>query len=137
GFEGRHAVKPTPAQLSGLAPLLLDAAAAGDGTALRIVSDHGATLAAYAEAAARRVGLDVTRCRLVLTGGVFRHRSSLLRTAVLKSLGRDAGGDVLGGTHEPAVGALLLALEAQGVRVEGPVLRALESSLPPSELYAT
>lgn len=134
GIEGRHAVKPTTRQLAGLAPMLLDGAAAGDATSVRIVTTHGATLGDYAEVAARKVGIDATTCTLVLNGGVFRHSSELLKSAVLERLGRV---DAVSRSHEPAVGALLLALEAGGSAVDRAVMGAVESSLPPAGLYSS
>src|SRR5690606_2214864 len=137
-FEGRRATKPTQQQLSGIAPLLLDAAAAGDVTAVQIVTAHGAIMADYAKAAARHVDLDPSECPLVLNGGVFRHASNVLRSAVLERLGRAADPNHAPHTsHEPAVGALLLALEAHGTVVDSAVMRAVEGSLPPTQLYAS
>lgn len=137
GLEGRQATRPSTRKLSQLAPLLLDAAADGDQLAIRIVTEHGALLAEYAKAAARRVGLDASRCTLVLNGGIFRHRSSIMRSSVLEALGRDAHSEPASASHEPAVGALLLALEEHGVEVDDRVMHAIEASLPPTELYAS
>lgn len=138
GFEGRNVAPPTTAQLAALAPLLLDVAEAGDETAGRILREHGTTVAGYARAAAQRLGLDPATCTLVLNGGVFRHESTRLRSAILDGLGRRTGAAAAqDGGHEPAVGALLLALEAHGVRVGEQVMRELEASLPPAELYAS
>lgn len=134
GLEGREAIKPTTRQLARLAPLVLDAAATGDASSVRIVMAHGIALGEYAEAAARMVDLDPAACTLVLNGGVFRHRSALLRSAVLERLGRV---DAVSPSHEPAVGALLLAVEAHGAAVNDDVMRAVERSLPPIELYSS
>lgn len=138
GFEGRNVAQPTTAQLAALAPLLLDVAEAGDETARRILREHGDTIAGYARAAARRLGLDPATCTLVLNGGVFRHRSRRLQSAILASLGRttDTEQTRVDG-HEPAVGALILALEARGVKVGEAVMRELTASLPPATLYAS
>lgn len=135
-FEGRDAKPPTAEELNGLVPLLLDAAEAGDATARAIVSEHGARLAEYGAAAARKVGLDVTSCPLVLNGGVFRHPGSLLEDAVLERLGRPSGTSLRGG-DEPAVGAVLLGMEALGIELRDEVRAALRESLPPPELYAS
>jgi N-acetylglucosamine kinase-like BadF-type ATPase len=62
-----------------LAPLLLDAAGAGDPASRNIVEEHAVMLGDYALAAARRVGLQDNRFDLVLSGGVFRHPGTLHR----------------------------------------------------------
>jgi hypothetical protein len=58
---------------------------------------------------------------LVLTGGVFRHSSPLLRQAIL---GRVPDAVPVYPTVEPVVGAVLLAADRAGVRLELDRLRA-------------
>ncbi|HET8986619.1 MAG TPA: hypothetical protein VFN03_12765 [Trueperaceae bacterium] len=95
-------------------------------------------MADYAKAAARHVGLDPIECTLVLNGGVFRHPSDMQRVAVMQALGRRATGNQRpAASHEPAVGAVLLALEVHGVVVDAAVMLAIEESLPPAEVYAS
>ncbi len=109
-FESRF-IHP---RTGGVARVLLDVAEQGDSVARDIVLAHGKALGEHAIAAARRVGLD--RCNagfpLVLVGGVLRHPSALLVSAVVQQVqavlpmahpSRD--------TLEPALGALLLAFD--------------------------
>lgn len=117
--------------LAGLAPVVLDAADAGEPVATRIVSDAGHVLGEYAGAAARAVGLADRPHTLVLTGGVFRHQSALLRAGILAALPRAwLGAD----PFEPVVGALFLALDGLDRSVDTAELRR---TLPPSAWFAS
>jgi N-acetylglucosamine kinase-like BadF-type ATPase len=121
-----------------LARLVLDEAGAGDATARRIVRRHGAALGAYVLAAARRVGIEALPFTLVLAGSVLRHDSPLLRdTIVERVLAKSPDVQPLLSRFEPAVGALLIALESAGVCVDAPLLARLTASLPPPALFAT
>ncbi len=122
-------------EVSRLAPLVLGAAAAGDAAALAIVRDHGSRLAQYAIVAAGRVGLDLATAPVVLNGGVFRHESSVLVDALTTAL--PPGTRVVRSRHEPASGALLLALEQLGVPISPQVQARLRETGPPSSFFAT
>ena len=121
-----------------LAPILLDAAEAGDATATAIVTEHGSALGRYALAAARHVGIDDGSFDLALMGGVLRHPGTLFRTAIVAAV--TAGAPQVRVVHpvlEPAAGALLLAFDAARLPVEGAVEAALLASLPPDTLFDT
>ncbi len=127
-----------PAQLGRLARVLLDEAERGDTTARRTVEDHGMALGDYALVAARRVGLAGRSFPLVLTGGVLRHPGRLLRDALTVRVRAHAPGACpIAARFEPAVGALLLALEAADIGIDEALLERLTSTLPPSALFAT
>lgn len=116
---------PVPA-FKALAPLVLDAAAADDEVALRIVLEQGALLGDYARVSAERVGL-VERFPLVLAGGVLRHgASALLSDAICARL---PGGVPVRPVLEPVGGALLWALERAGAPTPDD-LHALHATLP-------
>ncbi len=117
---------------------LFDAADAGDPAARRIVISHGKALGDYAIVAARKVGLLETPFTLVLTGGVLRHPSPLLRDALVERV-REITPDVhaLQSRFEPVVGAVLLALELARFRPNVALLQQLESTLPAEEFFAT
>jgi N-acetylglucosamine kinase-like BadF-type ATPase len=120
------------------APLLLDAAEAGDPSAVEIVTEHGQALGRMALAAARRVGIEQVPFTLALTGGVFRHRGTIHRDAVLSEVAsRAPGTTVIDAALEPAVGALLLAFDRAAIEVGDAVLGRLRATLPPSGLFAT
>ncbi|QLG12389.1 hypothetical protein HLB42_05630 [Deinococcus sp. D7000] len=132
----RRGRRPVP-HLGRLARVLLDQADAGDATSLRIVQGHGASLGDYALAAARKVGLSGDYL-LTTSGGVMRHRSPILRDALLTRV-REQHGDIRwqASHHEPVFGAVLLALEAAGVTVDGAVFRRLEDTCPDEALFLT
>jgi N-acetylglucosamine kinase-like BadF-type ATPase len=121
-----------------LAPLLLDAAEAGDPTAVQIVRRHGEALGTYALAAARRVGATAGELAVALAGGVFRHHGRVLRDATLAAVrdGAPLANDVVPDL-EPVAGALLLAFDAEGIDVDGAVSARLHATLPAAALYET
>jgi N-acetylglucosamine kinase-like BadF-type ATPase len=130
--------QPPNPDLGPLARVLLDLAEAGDETARRIVRQHGAALGEYALVAARQVGLEQTSFTLVMAGGVLRHPSPLLKTALVEQVRAAVPGvRPVMSPFEPVVGAVLLALEAAGVRPEEALLARLSASLPPAALFAT
>ncbi len=121
-----------------LARLLLDEAAAGDGAAKRVVEQQGTICADYALAAARQVGLESEPFILSLSGGVMRHPSRLFGDAVISRV-RSTAPEVrpVLSQFEPVIGALFMALDAAGVRVDGPLLERIRESLPPAAVFAT
>lgn len=121
-----------------LTRLLLDVAEQGDATARRLVLTHGAALGDYALAAARRVGIAATPFYLVLTGGVLRHPSTLLRDAIVDCVHTQSPQvQPVTSQFEPAIGALLLALEAAGGPMGQPVLTRIKQTMPHDDLFAT
>jgi N-acetylglucosamine kinase-like BadF-type ATPase len=117
--------------LGALAPIVLDAADAGDPAACEIMTKIGRVLGEYAAVAVRRVGLDTAAFPLVLAGGVFLHRSPILRDEIARAV---PGGRLIETEFEPVVGALLLAFD----RLEGGVeLDRLRESLPHADLFRT
>jgi len=127
-----------PRDVYRLAPVLLDEAQRGDATARRIVRDQGSGLGDYALAAARRVGVEGTPFTLVLTGGVLREPSSLLMEAIIARVRTTSPrARPVQSRFEPAVGALLLALEAAGITIDEPLLETLTATLPPPSYFAT
>jgi N-acetylglucosamine kinase-like BadF-type ATPase len=133
-----HHYAVAPSQVALLASVLLDAADDDDETASAIVCDLGNRLGDYAVVAARKVGILDTPFHLVLAGGVFRHPSRILKDCVVQRVHRDApGAQPVESRFEPAVGAVLLALEAAGVTVDETVLSNVRQSMPPPTLFAT
>ncbi len=137
-FFRRPLTRPTDHELSTLAPLLLTEAENGDATARKIVEDHGRRLGQYALAAARKVGIENTPFTLILTGGIFRHPGSLLKTVITDWVSQYAPTlRVVNSPYEPAIGALLLALEAGGRPIDAECIAQIERSMPPATLFAT
>ncbi len=123
---------------SELAPLLLDEAAR-DAVAEGIVTQQGAALGGYALVAARKVGLGAADAfPLVLTGGVFRHASSLLQDALVAQVRSELPeAEVVRASVEPVVGATLLALEETRPTVALEVAQNLRKTAPPLTFFAT
>ena len=117
---------------------LFDAADAGDAAACRIVTSHGEALGEYAIVAARKVGLLETPFTLVLTGGVLRHPSPLLREALVSRV-HEASPHLhaIQSRFEPVAGAILLALDLLNVDTNAELLERLEMSLPAARFFAT
>jgi N-acetylglucosamine kinase-like BadF-type ATPase len=137
-FFTRSGDRPSSGKVSQLSRALLDAACAGDLTARRIVEEHGASLGDYALAAARQVGIQGAPFTLALTGGVFRHSCPLLAEALIARVRAASPGVVpVYSRFEPAVGALLLGLEAAGSTLDEPLLARLTASLPHAGLFET
>ncbi|CAM3186870.1 ATPase BadF/BadG/BcrA/BcrD type domain-containing protein [Deinococcus saxicola] len=131
--RNRRASRP----LGRLARVLLDQAGAGDPASLRIVQKHGASLGDYALAAARKVGLEGDYL-LTTSGGVMRHKSPVLREALLARVRQDHPQvRWQASPHEPVFGALLLALERAGVTADKTVFRRLEETCPDEALFLT
>lgn len=125
--QARHLVRP-----------LFAAADAGDAAACRIVTAHGRTLGDYAIAAARQVDLLATAFTLVLTGGVLRHPSPLLRDALVARVQEIApGARPAQSRFEPAAGAVLLAMDHAQMTGNEALLGHLEASLPEAVFFAT
>lgn len=97
------------AAIAGLAPVVLSAAAAGDGVADKIVRHEAAELAKTAAAAVRNIGLPETGIPVALAGGVLLG-SAVYRAIFLSAL-REVG--VTPGpvqiVPDPAIGAVVLA----------------------------
>jgi len=121
-----------------LARLVLDLATEGDAVACAIVCAEGANLADHALAAARKVGIAAETFPLILTGSVFKHRSSLLLDAILQRLeAMGARVSVLHSEIEPCAGALVIALEAAGIKIGGTMRGRMKSTMPPPTFFIT
>ena len=117
--------------------MLLDEAASGDPTSLRIAAQHGAALGDYALAAARQVGLGGDYL-LVTSGGVMRHPLPVLREALLARVQEQHPNVTWQASHhEPVFGALLLAYNLAGRQVNECLFRRLEETCPDEGLFLT
>ena len=129
---------PRPEKRRHLVRPLFDAADAGDRAARQIVVSHGKALGDYAIVAARKVGLLDQPFTLVLTGGVLRHPSPLLRESLVERI-REAAPHVqaIQSRFEPAAGAVLLALDLLDIESNATLLQQLEKTLPGAAFFAT
>jgi N-acetylglucosamine kinase-like BadF-type ATPase len=98
-----------------LAPVVLDAADEGDAVAREIVEGKGHVLGLQARACAGQLDLPLAGTRVVLTGRVFGHPTERLAAATMAEL---PGAIPVRGGPPPVAGALLLALDRLGVRVD-------------------
>jgi len=103
------------------AETVLDEAAAGDAVAVELVTAAGTRLGDYARVSAARVGLLEGGFPLVLCGGVLRHPSPLLRETILA---RAPEGRPVSAIAAPIAGAVLLAADGAGVRLDPDALGA-------------
>lgn len=115
-----------PSEPGRFADAVLDEAEAGDAVARGIVESAGHRLGDYARVCATRTGQLGSPFPLVLTGGVLRHPSPLLRAAIHE---RVPDGVPVYPDVEPVVGALLLAADGIGVRPERARLRAASAAV--------
>lgn len=115
-----------------LAPLVFEAANAGDEVAQDILIRMGTELGKAAAAALKAVGLErEPGVEVVLAGSVWKGQSPLLVDACRLALHREAPGAVLVyPRYEPVVGAYLVALAESGTDLTPAVLANLEATLP-------
>lgn len=135
-FEGRASARPT--DRAGLVPILFQEADRHDAAALRILQGHGEALAEFAVAAARKVGIVEGPFHLLLTGGVFRNPSAVLRHSLLARMQeRGARFSVVDGRSEPVKGAVMAALRTQIGPISPAVSGTLARTLPPASFFHT
>lgn len=121
-----------------LSRVLMNVADAGDPVAQRIVIEQGHGLGDYALVAARKTGQMDSPFHLVLTGGVLRHTSPLLRNAIIARVQEDAPfAQPIRSEMEPAFGAVMLALEAARVVIDEGVRERLRTTAPPFAFFET
>ncbi len=115
----------------GLVPLLFEAAEAGDEPARELVIQMGREVGLTANTFIRRCGLGDTDMEVVLGGGVFKGKGSLLVDTVKREVHTIyPRAKIIRPRFEPVVGAALLGLEAFGVTVDEDVYNRLEATLP-------
>ena len=104
-----------------LAPVVLDAADAGDAVAQAIVADKGGILGRQGRACAAQLGLPLAGTRIVLSGRVFAHPTERLAAATMAEL---PGAVAVRHPAPPVAGALLLALDRLGVEADAATVAA-------------
>jgi glucosamine-6-phosphate isomerase len=129
---------PHPQGIQRLAPSVLDCAAEGDAAACRIVFEQADDLAQVALSMARQVGIDRKAFPLVLTGGIFKHRSRLLPDAIAANVRAQAPRvQIVHSELEPVAGAVMLAIELADKRCDARVRARLRKSMPDASFFAT
>lgn len=120
-----YAQEIAKAELAAFAPLVFEAAGAGDRMAQQAIGEGVAMLAALVEAVARRLGWGATACAVTLTGGLWRAGAPLLepfRGALARLL---PAAVIVEPELPPVVGACVLALQQAGITVDATVRQRL------------
>jgi len=112
-------------------PLLFRAAMQGDAPAQGLITQLAEELGTSAVAIIRRLQLEAQPVEVVLGGSVFKGDGPLLTDTLIQVIHRAAPAAMLvRPAFEPVVGAVLLGLEAAGVRVDDEVYNRLQGTLP-------
>lgn len=123
-----------------LCPLIFEAAQAGDAVAAGILVRLGREWAEYATTMARRFKMQQTAFEVVLAGSIFKGAGPLLVDTITQEVHRAAPrASIVRARFEPAVGSLLLALDAISAdnQVSEAVYANLAASTPGHEFFNT
>lgn len=135
-FTGRERQRPTGR--ASLVPILCAEADRGDEAAIDILERHGTALADFALTAARKVDIHDKPFHLLLTGGVFRNSSQILRSNLIARIAEyTTGFSVFDGKSEPVKGAVMTALRMETGQVSAAVSAMLDRTLPPESFFHT
>lgn len=119
-----------------VARAVLTAAEAGDPVSVGVVARHGTGLGEIAAAAARRVGIDAEPYALAFCGGLARAGAEVLVEAAIAAV--EAAGQSpnrVAPRWEPAVGAVVIGLQAAGVGLDDQVAHRLDETAPDGPIY--
>ncbi|MCR4406746.1 MAG: ATPase [Anaerolineae bacterium] len=118
-------------RLLALVPLVFEAAYAGDQVAQDLLVRVGTEVGVTANAIIQRLGVEGTDVEVVLGGSVFKGKGPLLVDTVTQVVHRVAPrAAIVLSEFEPVVGAVFLALEDLGVKVNESVYAHVRASLP-------
>ncbi|HHW84765.1 MAG TPA: hypothetical protein GX400_00980 [Chloroflexi bacterium] len=115
------------AEIASFAPLVMEAAAAGDALALGLIRQGVQELALMVTAVARNLGWAAAPCEVTLTGGLWRAGEVVLapfRAALAEMLPMAR---IVMPELPPVIGACVLALQAGGVQVGEQVQRNFDA----------
>jgi N-acetylglucosamine kinase-like BadF-type ATPase len=131
--------KELPAgRIYGLCPLVFTAACDGDRVARNILTQQGACLADYAVAIIRRFDMAGLAFDVVLSGSLFKGEGPLLVDTITHAIHAAApGARIVRAQREPAVGAVLLALDAADAAVSDECYANLDRSVPEPAFFST
>jgi N-acetylglucosamine kinase-like BadF-type ATPase len=137
-LRGYIARQIAPRAFYTIAPLAFEAAQMSDPTAVEIIVRQGKGLAEYATAMVRRFQLQALTFDLVLAGSVFKGVGPLLADTIRQEVHKEAPfANIVLAKFEPAVGSVLLALDAEGCRVSGEVYDNLRKTVPGENFFNT
>ncbi|MFN3981807.1 MAG: BadF/BadG/BcrA/BcrD ATPase family protein [Caldilinea sp.] len=115
------------AEIAGFAPLVMEAATAGDALALGLIRQGVQELALMVTAVARKLGWAAAPCEVTLTGGLWRAGEVVLAPfrAALAEMAPQAR--IVMPELPPVIGACVLALQTGGVIVDAAVRERLSA----------
>ena len=112
-----------------LAPIVFEEAEKGDSTSIKIVTDFGEGCAELLTNGLQRLGMTRLQVEIVLSGGIFKAKSKILREPLEKYvLDTVPQARFIEARYEPVVGAALLALEKRGINLDATIKSNLEVS---------
>jgi N-acetylglucosamine kinase-like BadF-type ATPase len=111
-----YVVKLSRSDIAALAPLVIEAAHAGDATASALIERGMEHLARCIEAVAKRLGFATSTCEIALVGGLFNAGTIILQPLHAAIGTRLPNARLLPAEQPPVVGACLLALERIDIR---------------------
>jgi N-acetylglucosamine kinase-like BadF-type ATPase len=112
-----------------IAPLVFEEAAKGDQAAINIITHFGVGCAELLVNAIKRLEMTSLKVEIVLSGGIFKAKSSLLREILTRDVTREVPlAKFIEAHYEPVVGSALLALEKHGVKMDDATQKNIEKS---------
>lgn len=113
------------AEVAGLAPLVIEAARAGDDAALGLINQGTQELAECVFAVARRLGFTGGPCELAMVGGLFRAGDIFVRPFKNAVLGKLPHCRVIPAELPPVLGACVLSLQMLDIAIDEDVTQSL------------
>ncbi|MFZ4848877.1 MAG: N-acetylglucosamine kinase [Caldilinea sp.] len=117
----------TKSELAAFAPLVVEAAQAGDLPAQQVLRRGMADLAQMVEAVARHLGWGDSPCEVTLTGGLWRAGASVLAPFQAALAEQLPAAILVQPELAPVLGACVLALQMDSVNVKQGTLETLKS----------
>jgi len=112
-----------------IAPLVFEEAEKGDQAARKIISYFGVGNAELLVNGINRLGMGELEFDIVLSGGIFKAKSPLLREILDREVKREVpNARFIEARYEPVVGAALLALEKRGIALDSTIKSNIETS---------
>jgi N-acetylglucosamine kinase-like BadF-type ATPase len=113
-----------------IAPFVFEEAGRGDAAAMKVVTHFGEGCAELLTNGLKRLGMVHLELEIVLSGGIFKAKSPLLRLILEGEVHRKVPEAVfVEARYEPVVGAALLALEVQGIKTNAALQANIERSV--------
>jgi N-acetylglucosamine kinase-like BadF-type ATPase len=112
-----------------LVPLVFKADQEGDWAAHEILAQYGKGSADLIAAGLRRFQMLAMKLEVVVSGSIFKDPNSSLLKTLNYELGQLAPrAKIVNARYEPVVGALLLALESRGIKVDEKIKQNIEDT---------